>query len=228
MTANLIIEVSSMKNSPDNLTIIESTTHNDIIAGIKKHGSAAHFTNGTYAFAAEMIVPTTLAGFKRVTRVYPNLPLVVAINSDVSMKALGKTDFEDQSARAEKVAGPLAKLFSSNQVIVVYYDEKTPNQLYDALHAQNLTRTLHKWGYGTAPDAPKIEGAENFERVYGFPLPNDTKPVCYDDTEVAKEPQKIIVDDLRNDLISKQGLLFDLPDELKQYSAKTETAVMKP
>lgn len=203
-----------------NLHIVESTKISDIIEVLCEFGKAAHFTNGTYVFAAELIVPTTLAGFKRVTESQPHLPLVIAVNSDVSMAELGKRDYEPQAVRAAKVADPLAKLFPDNQVIVIYYDEKTPNRLYESLKAHNFTRTLHKWGYGTAYDAPKIEGAEYFEIVFGFPLPNDIKPVCYDDTERAEEPQKIVVDDLRDKLISEKGLLFELPEELLVYAAK--------
>lgn len=209
----------------ENLHVIESSNRADIISAFEEKGiKGAHFTNGTYAFAAELIVPTTLAGFKRVTNTYPHLPLVIAVNSDKSMDELGKKDFEPEAERAAKVAEPLAKLFPENQVMVIYYDEKTPCELYSALAKHNMTRTLHKWGYGTSSDAPKIEGAECFEMTYGFPLPNDIKPVCYHDTDVAEKPQKIIVDDLRDNLISKEGLLFDLPEALQKYSAKPEKA----
>lgn len=210
----------------ENLHYVESLKINDIAEVISKFGKGAHFTNGTYAFAAELIVPTTLAGFKRVTQTQAHLPLVIAVNSDVSMNVLGKRDFEPQATRAAKAAEPLAKLFTNNHIIIIYYDEKTPNELYEGLKSYNLTRTLHKWGYGTTPDTPKIEGAECFEIVYGFPLPNDIKPVCYDDTAMAEKPQKIVVDDLRDSLISKEGLLFELPEELQMYAAKQEARLL--
>lgn len=197
---------------------INSTQATDIVSALKKlPGMGAHFTNGTYAFSAELIIPTTLAGFKHVVDKQPLLPLVIAVNSDISMEKLRKSDFEHQHIRAEKVAEPLAKTFPDNQVIIVYYDEETPYDLYKSLHAHGLTRTLHKWGFGTSPQAPKIEGAEYFEMVYGLPLPNDIKPVCYDDTPIADKPQNIIVADVRSTLITKEGVLFDLPQELEQY-----------
>lgn len=200
-----------------NLHIVKSTKLADIIAKFKElEAKAAHFTNGTYAFSAKMSVPTTLAGFKRVTRVDAHLPIVVAVNSDKSMEELNKKDFEREEVRAKKVAEPLALAFPNTPVIIIFYDEATPNALYEALAKQGLTRTLHKWGYGTNPDAPKIEGAEQFERVYGFPLPNDIKPVCYDDTPRADEPQKVTVEKL-SDLVSKDGVKFALPDELAEY-----------
>tara|TARA_R110002110_G_scaffold415794_1_gene656143 strand:+ start:14990 stop:15658 length:669 start_codon:yes stop_codon:yes gene_type:complete len=213
----------------ENLQFIESSKHTDIISAFKAlNVKGAHFTNGTYAFAAELIVPTTLAGFKRVTKTYAHLPLVIAINSDESMNKLGKQDFEPQEVRAAKVAEPLAQLFPKNQVLVIYYDEKTPCKLYSFLEKNNLTRTLHKWGYGTSSEAPKIEGAECFEIVYGFPLPNDIKPVCYLDTDIAEKPQNIVVDDLRDRLISKSGLLFDVPEELQKYSVeKSDSSKLK-
>lgn len=200
-------------------TYINTTQFADILVTLKQMNvNAAHFTNGTYAFDTKLVVPTTLAGFKRATQSYPRLPLVIAVNSDKSMEAMGKTGFEDQHTRASKVAEPLQQLFPNNKVIVLYYDEETPLELYQALEKHNLTRTLHKWGYGTSKDAPMIKGAECFEQVYGFPLPNDKKPLCYHDTEKAKIPQDILIDDLRGKLITAENrLLFHLPDELKAY-----------
>lgn len=197
---------------------IDSTNHNDIILellAISKQG--AHFTNGTYAFSADLIIPTTLAGFKQVLQSQPHLSLVIAVNSDKSMAALNKPNAEPQAVRAAKVAEPLAKAFPNNQILIIYYDKKTPTELYEALNKKHLTKTLHKWGYGTSANSPKIEGAQYFETVFGFPLPNDKKPVCYDITPKPDTPQKINVIDLRNDLISENGVLFDLPEELEKY-----------
>lgn len=201
-------------------TYISSTKFTDIIPTLQQMAvRAAHFTNGTYAFDPKLIVPTTLAGFKHVTNTYSKLPLVIAVNSDISMAAMKKTGFEDQKTRAQKVAVPLQQLFPNNQVIVVYYDEETPFKLYQTLSKYNLTRTLHKWGYGTEPSAPVIKGAEFFESVYGFPLPNDKKPLCFDISERSEtEQSNVIVEDLREKLINKDNkLLFKLPKKLKQY-----------
>ncbi|HET9843786.1 MAG TPA: hypothetical protein VFP93_03920, partial [Gammaproteobacteria bacterium] len=208
-----------------NIKVIESTNHHEIILALEDLSiKGAHFTNGTYAYAAALIVPTVLAGVKRVIQTQMHLPIIIAVNSDESMCRLGKQNFESQSIRSQKVAEPLAKAFPNNQIVVVYYDETTPTELYKVLSAKNFTRTLHKWGYGTDPKQPKIEGAEYFEMVYAFPLPNDIKPICYYDTHIASEPQKIIVDDLRDNLISREGLiLFDLPEELSQYQAKEKS-----
>lgn len=201
---------------------IDSSEFKDIISDLQKMKvNAAHFTNGTFALAPKLIVPTTLAGFKRVTKTYSRLPLVIAVNSDKSMAAMGKTGYDNQQTRAEKVAIPLQQVFPKNKVIVVYYDEDTPFELYEALSKQALTRTLHKWGYGTSEDAPMIKGAEFFELVYGFPLPNDKKPLCYDISVKADKPQSIIVDDLRDELINADNkVLFKLPHSLKEYEGK--------
>lgn len=209
-----------------NLQYIESTKHSDIILQLSQIApKGAHFTNGTYAYSSELIVPTALAGFKRVTQTQNHLPLVIAVNSDESMRNLNKKDFEPQATRAAKVAEPLAILFPDNPVVVIYYDATTPHELYKALKEKNLTRTLHKWGYGTNPQEPKIEGAEFFELVYAFPLPNDIKPVCYNDTEIAQEQQKITVDDLRGKLIAKEGILFELPTELQMYAVQEKSSL---
>jgi hypothetical protein len=176
-----------------NLRIIAST---DVGAITTQLPDRAHFTNGTYALAAKLIVPTTITGFGHVNSL-EQLPMVIAINSDVSMASLNITCPESQELRARKVAEPLAKAFPGNDVYVVFYDEKTPFTLYQALHAAGKTTTLHKWGYGTVPDAPKIEGAEFFDRVYAYPLPNDQKPVCYEITAKPDTHQDITVVDLR-------------------------------
>lgn len=202
-----------------NVLYVDSTSHAEIVKSLKSQGNAAHFTNGTYSYPAKMILPTTLAGFKRVLQSYPNLPLVIAVNSDSSMQAIGKTDFEPQQVRAEKVALPLAMTFPDNQVVVVYYDEETPKELYEALARHRLTRTLHKWGYGTEPNSQVIEGAQYFEKVFGLPLPNDAKPVCYDQTRVAEAHDNVIVEDLRNTLVDADGVLFPLPDSLAHYQS---------
>jgi hypothetical protein len=211
-----------MLEGPQNITYIESVDHAEIIKKLKESGcQKAHFTNGTYAYSASLIVPTALAGFKYVLDNDEALPLVIAVNSDESMKDLNFKDFESQTIRANKVALPLATLFPETQIYIIYYDEKTPNSLYEALHAEKMTATLHKWGYGTNPNAPKIEGAELFKTTYAYPLPNDIKPVCHQITPVSEEAQKIEVVDLREKLIVKEGILFDVPAALQQYVSPT-------
>lgn len=208
--------------------LIESTNHEEILAKLKALDVAsAHFTNGTYAFGPEITVATTLAGFKHVLADNnPDLPLIIAINSDESMRLLGKTDFKDQKTRANIVAKPLAEAFPKNKVIIMFYDEKTPNKLYELLSKNKITYSLYKWGYGTEPNAPKIEGAELFSVVYGYPLVNDTKPVCWEDTPVVDQKNIIKVADLRGKLItSDRKCLFSLPENLKDYQDSSVTNV---
>lgn len=213
----------SLTGVSERVTHIEVTDRDRIIERLKELGcQKAHFTNGTYNYPAKMVVPTTLAGFYYIVRNTKPLPLIIAINSDESMEKIGIKDFEKQSIRANKVATPLATLFSDLQIIIIYYDETTPNALYEALHRENITETLHKWGYGTTLNSPKIEGAELFQAVYGFPLPNDIKPVCHDVTPIAEKSQNVNVVDLRNTLIIKEGILFEVPEELEEYVAPPE------
>lgn len=205
-------------------TIIESTDHDAILSRLKVlKVTQAHFTNGTYAFPQQITVATSLAGFKHVLEhVDAKLPLVIAINSDVSMQALGKSGYEDQFKRADNVASPLAAAFPDNRVIVMFYDDKTPVALYDFLSKQHITHTLYKWGFGTQPNAPKIEGAEYFAHVFGYPLVDDLKPVCWLDTPHDAQ-QNVVVADLRNVLITPdRKCLFPLPAALSQYQSKVE------
>ena len=52
-----------------------------------------------------------------------------------------------------------------------------------------------------------------------MPLPNDT----YFDTEIADEPQSVLVRDLRGKYISADNqLLFSTPPELQRYSAPSK------
>lgn len=203
-------------------TLIQDTDHKEILTKLKQAGvKGAHFTNGTYAWPQSVTVATTLAGFKYVVdSVDASLSLIIAINSDKSMYELGKKDFASQTERAASVAGPLAQAFPDNRVFVVFYDDKTPNALYEFLARHNVTTTLHKWGFGTSPDAPKIEGAENFANVFGYPLMGDKKPLCWDDTPTAEQPN-VHVADLRNKLITPARLcLFALPESLASYQAE--------
>ena len=208
-----------MFSHPSKYTVIESTDHDDILARLKVlNVGYAHFTNGTYALPTSITVATTLAGFKYVLdNVDAGLPLILAINSDASMRALNKSNYENQSKRAETVAVPLAETFPDNRVIVMFYDDKTPNSLYEFLHANQITHTLYKWGFGTQKDAPKIEGAEYFDHVFGYPLVDDLKPVCWQETPQV-EQQNVVVADLRNVLITTdRKCLFPLPPSLSAY-----------
>lgn len=200
--------------------LIESTKHEEILAKLNLLGvTSAHFTNGTFAFGPEITVATTLAGFKHVIADNnPNLPLIIAINSDDSMRLLDKADFKNQKTRAQIIAKPLAEAFPENQVIVIFYDEKTPNQLYELLAKNKMTHSLYKWGYGTEPNVPKIEGAELFDVVYAYPLVDDKKALCWNDTPVVDQTSIIKVADLRGKLITaERKCLFPLPESLKIY-----------
>lgn len=189
----------------NNLLIIESTDIELIKARLNDAGvERGHFTNGTYSYAADLIVPTTLSGFTYLDEKVAGEEdvFIIAVNSDLSMQGIlddknasaeERAALEGQTVRAEKVAKPLAEQFPNRQVVVMFYDESTPTALYDGLAQDNPAGmvSLHKWGYGTDPKAPKIEGAHNFSMVFGFPLPNDTKPVCHDIT--AHEDQSSFV-----------------------------------
>lgn len=217
-------------------------TEEDIIAGVLKGWglTSLHCTNGTYAYEAERIVPTTLAGFKFINDkiAVPTDPFLVAVNSDASMRVImdqkgasqeEKDAVESQHVRALKVALPLNELFPDREIVIVYYDKPTPADLYRTLFQEGINlESLHKWGYGTDPKAAKIEGAEFFNRVLAFPTPNDIKPVCYDIT--AQEDQSAVVQVIKlteekgldgKPYISTQGkLLFDVPLQLGGHSEK--------
>ncbi|MDE2029252.1 MAG: hypothetical protein KGI97_01680, partial [Alphaproteobacteria bacterium] len=122
-------------------------------------------------------------------------------------------------------------------VVAIFYDEETPNALYDRLKANGFNlKTLFKWGYGTNPDAGVIEGAENFDKVFAYPLPNDTKPVCTDITRKTGQEGKVFVVDLR-EKIGRHGkpyisadnkCLFPMADEsVFEYGVRGEPRGIK-
>jgi hypothetical protein len=167
-----------------------------IVFGLKSEGiTAAHFTNGTYAHEQRLIVPTVLAGFQYVAdnEAVPGAALVIAVNSNASMwtinqKLRSTKSVEDEWQRLYKVGVPLAFQHPDRKVAVILFDEETPNALYNSLRGAGINMvSLFKWGYGTDPKGGLIEGAENFGNVYGFPLPNDIKPVCVDITRPAEQ-----------------------------------------
>lgn len=201
---------------------IESTNPQKILNKLNSlNVTRAHFTNGTYALSPEFTIATTLAGFKHVLEDNDNtLPLIIAINSDESMRLIGKKGYKDEKSRADIVATPLAKTFPDNKVIVLFYDEATPNQLYAWLSKNQMTHSLFKWGYGTVTNAPKIEGAEFFNDVYAYSsLPNAT-PICWHDTPHVDQKNIIKVVNLCDKLITPEyKCLFSLPESLKCYQA---------
>jgi hypothetical protein len=153
-------------------------------------------------YEADLIVPTTLAGFqfiadnKNLSR--PHHVFLIGVNSNISMEGImdvkqasraERESLEDQQVRALKIATPLALQHPKRDIIVSYYDEATPTELYRTLREDLKcdTYSLHKWGYGTKPDAPKIEGSEYFELTIGFPMPNDRNPVCFGITPVENQ-----------------------------------------
>ncbi len=187
-----------------NIQIIENTDPRVILAHLSREGiTSGHFTNGTYMYNSETIVPTVLAGFKYLADQYQNSSevFIIAVNSDKSMADImdaknasteERSLLEGQQTRALKVVEPLSIKHSNRDIIVMFYDESTPTPLYDFLSESGFgMKTLHKWGYGTDFDSPRIEGAHNFSQVYAFPLPNDTKPVCYNLT-VAEDQSDVV------------------------------------
>lgn len=181
-------------NTPRNLHIVDDL--HSPLSPISRY-TPIHANNGIYSMKEEMIVPTVLAGFEFIAD-NKNLAkkhhaFLIAVNSDVSMQGImdeknaslaERAALEDQNTRAMKVALPLALQNPERDIYVVFYDESTPEELYRTLrHDLGCDlMTLHKWGYGTTPDAPKIIGSDHFDFTIGYPLPNDIKPICYDIT----------------------------------------------
>ncbi|MDE2030279.1 MAG: hypothetical protein KGI97_06925, partial [Alphaproteobacteria bacterium] len=101
------------------LTII-TETGDGLVSGLRRHNiTGGHFTNGTYAPPKDLIVPTVLAGFQQAVDEEGDeaLPLVIAVNSDVSMAGImdkkkasaeERAKLESQTVRAAKVAFPLS------------------------------------------------------------------------------------------------------------------------
>lgn len=230
---------------------------------------SAVFTNGTYVGPQDVVLPTTLAGFKfaldRFSR--PDDAIVVAVNSDESMKAIYKTKMATASAaildglstlegeerahaavtaadklqallaeyaalenvqdRAAKLTGPLVQQFPDRNVVILFYDEETPTELYDGLTMKGFgMTTLFKWGYGTNPTAPRIEGARNFQNVLAFPFRNDAKPICHDITVAEDQSDVVKVFKLheaegdRPAYMDGDGrLTFALAESLQNYAA---------
>lgn len=232
----------------NNLDIIHDTDFATISVKLAGRGiHKAHFTNGTYAPLSDICVPTTLAGFKYIDDQFntDGAALIIAVNSDVSMARINElkvqkgesvNESEDQYTRALKVAKPLAETFPDRDVIVVFYDEETPTELYDALAEREFgMESLQKWGYGTSEKAGRIEGAHNFNRVFGFPFPNDTRELApYCNSLTPREEQDVIVKRLTTEtgshgapyLTEGNKILFPLSTELGVFSAEPSSRIV--
>jgi len=224
-----------------NLTLIDTTDKEDIYHALRGAGiHGGHFVNGIYSAAADLVVPTTLAAFQYVS---DKLALgtdvfVIAVNSNISYDGILHAKHatpeerfiaEKKFSRADKVARPLALQHPDRPVVIMFYDEETPTQLYNSLAILGFRmRSLHKWGYGTNPDAPRIEGAHNFDKVLAFPLLNDIKPVAYDITKPSDGSVPVEVIRLQDTIgphgapyITTAGLHFPLLDaSMQKYQAK--------
>jgi hypothetical protein len=157
---------------------------------------SGHFTNGTFTLPLEKFAPTFLAAFKRVSDIHDDVttPLIVAINSDVSMKnsyaRLNEDDrimahimHTNEETRAYDVVTLLSYLYPRRSVAAIFYDEDTPYELYSEMKQGGFgMKSLHKVGYGTSPDDKPIIGAKFFDWVYACPLPFDAKPVMHTET----------------------------------------------
>ena len=187
---------------PRNLHIIEDTDKTEIIEQVKTLTNGfLHATNGAYGAPLDVVWGTTVTGFRFLNDHIVGIQdaFMIAVNSDQSMNAAGKPTPETQIERAMKVALPVAATHQGRQVLVTFYDEQTPTELYNALaDAEGITpATLHKWGgFGIGENAPVIEGAESFERVYAFPFYNKDKPAFWDDTKTGNQSDIVEVVDL--------------------------------
>ena len=127
---------------------------------------------------------------------------------------------------------PLAFQHPKRQIIVIFYDEETPRELYEFLKRGGVRlHTLFKYGYGTDPSAPKIEGAPYFDSILAFPMINDLRPVCHAMTPVEDQSRYVqvvsLVDKLegnpKSPYLSKDGqVLFSVHETLLDYSATKE------
>lgn len=214
-------------------------TYMDIAKRLQgEHGiTNIHVTNGTYAPSTDIVVPTTLTGFKYFENsglLAPTDTILVGVNSDQSMRLIAQksnnvpTPLESQIQRMEKIFEPLSMQFPSNTLAIVFFNEETPVSFFEGFANVGMgMESLHKWAYGTKPDRRRIEGADFFKLVVGLPLPNDRDPVCYDVTPTEYQPNVQVVD-LRgqpfyennpNALIDGDSrLLFPVPPQLGQYS----------
>lgn len=171
-----------------------------------------HATNGAYAQPLPLIRITMPAGVDYVLDHHDdqNAAIVVAVNSDVSVARLSGV-FEHQAIRSHKVTQSLQGNIGKTDVIIGFYDEDTPQAFYDRLKFNSrdafTMASLHKWGYGTHEDAPRIIGSENFEKVYGFPLPErlaDIKPTYWSFTPKGENKAVDVVN--LNRTLRKRGM----------------------
>ncbi len=229
----------------ENLIIINASDEKEIAETIRSNGiETLHCTNGTYAYPREKILPTILAGFQFIADRFssPDDAFLIAVNSDASMadimKAKGSPDqAESQQVRIAKFAGTLAEQFPHRKIVIAFYDKATPTDLYQSLNQEGLNMAnLYKYGYGTDPKAPKIEGANFFSRVLAFPLLDDVRPVCHDLTPVENQTGIVSVFKLDSEIgshgapyLSPQGkVLFSVPESAADIREQNTAQGSKP
>lgn len=201
----VLIEMSSNQD-----TIVDTIQNNDDNGRTKFHA-----TNGTFMLPAEKFEARAVAAFDYIHdhKSGENDAFLIAVNSDVSMQGImdaknappaERAGVESQLTRAMKIVAPLAARYPEKLIAVVFYDEPTPTPLYDRLAEEGVQLgTLHKHGYAVSADAPRIEGAHNFESVVAFTLPQNVTPVCYDLTD--REDQSSMVQVVTLDGMTRPG-----------------------
>lgn len=181
---------------------VMSSDPKDIIRALQTKGfTSVHATNGVYGAAPDLIVPSTVAGFQYIHDAHPDrdAALVIAVNSDKSVAESGTgVTVANQFERARTIVKAVAAQLPTRHVFYTFYDEQDPRVLYRALADAGIKgSSLHKWAYGTDENAKPILGAENFETVYGFPLPGKIahiKPAFWDVTPEGQQGTVRVVD----------------------------------
>lgn len=234
----------NMQDEPENkVTLIANTDHGGISGVIDAvtdsyDSQVMHATNGTYIAEPELFIPTLISGFQYVADNVAGHKdaFVVFVNSDKSLNDMyDKTgderfkNFPDQFERMATIAKAMKAQFPERPVIIGFYDEETPTELYEHLRDNSMVQmgSLYKFGYGTNPAAKKIEGADCFDMTIGFPFPNDAKPVCENITDSEDQSDIVEVFKLTEEvgphgnvyMTTDNKILYPLADELKQFAA---------
>lgn len=198
---------------------IKSTNFSEIAEQLKQHApNGAHFTNGTLAYPPQQIIPLMLCGFHHMQQGYGELPFVIAVNSETSMRELNCQDERSASQRAASIVNALGIQFPQQTIIVIQYDQKTPAELYQHLAQSGLTKSLHKWGYGLGQNTPCIIGAEYFDNVVGFVPPAKYKPVAHAMTPLQENSEPRSQTEAANELITDNFLVkFNLREGLQHF-----------
>jgi hypothetical protein len=138
---------------------------------LKSRGiKSGHFADDTFPESAQDIPSAILSGFQYAVDNAPKgdkSALILAMGSDKS-----QSHNKSEMVRAVEIAEPLVEKFPDRKVVVLFFDEKTPEELYNALATNGFgMESLFNLHDSRKTERLSAAGSAFFKRLRAHVLP---------------------------------------------------------